>query len=233
MSLSADIVDRIVAGVLEQLGRPAEAAAPSADSRGNRSTRPSPKAVLEIGDAVITAGLLEARAINGAPVVFGARSVLTPSAREYLAKGKIDWTRGKDGERAIAAVGSWLALLARSTPALLATFEGALHQSYQKAIVGCSREAAVRAVGALCRGECDGVVVFTDKPEAVACRANRNPMVRAAVVETTLRIKPLRERMGVNLFAVDPEKRSTFDLRNLLREIAATGKPAPPSDWNE
>jgi hypothetical protein len=100
-------------------------------------------------------------------------------------------------------------------------------------LVGCHREAARRAVAALCRGESDGAIAFTGKPEALACYANRNARVRAAAVDTVGCVKRVRRTVGANLFAVDPGEQSVFALRSLLREIVSEGKPAVPADWNE
>ena len=75
--------------------------------------------------------------------------------------------------------------------------------------------------------------VFTGKPEALVCRANRNPQVRAAAVETVEQVKRSKTQLGANLFAIDPAERSVFALRNLLREIVSGNKPTVPSDWSE
>ena len=84
----------------------------------------------------------------------------------------------------------------------------------------------------LCRGECDGVLIFTGKPEAAVCRANRNPRVRGAAI-TTGADQTAPGRLGANLFAVNPADRSAFEIKNLLREVASIGKPAAPADWKE
>jgi hypothetical protein len=85
----------------------------------------------------------------------------------------------------------------------------------------------------LCRGECEGVIAVTGKPEALACYANRNAQVRAAAVETGEQVKRIKRTVGANLFVVDPGEQSVFALRSLLREIVSGGKPAVPADWNE
>ncbi len=196
------------------------------------------KTPIEIRDGVITAALLEERGIISGPIVFGRKSVLTPSAREFLATRKLDWRRA-DLERTRSrrhASSKWLAIVTRSTPAVAAALDLIGKDSgteWKRELTGCHREAASRATSALCRGECDAVVIFTGKPEAAVCRANRNPNVRGAAVVTVARIKSLKEQLGANLFAIDPTERSAFELRNLLRELGSTGKPMAPSDWKE
>jgi hypothetical protein len=232
-----DVIDRIVAGVLEQLRLPPAAAPRPVESSPAPKPADSKATPLEIGDSVITATLLEERGVISGPIVFGRKSVLTPSAREFLATRKLDWRRSNS-----AAVGSepmsakWLVLVTRSTPAVTAALDLIAKDTadeWSRELSGCHREAATRAVGAVCRGECDAVVIVTRKPEAAVCRANRNPNLRGAVVVTAARVKAIKAQLGPNLFAVDPTDRSAFELRNLLREIGSGGRPSPPSEWKE
>ncbi|HXY37622.1 MAG TPA: hypothetical protein VEI07_25585 [Planctomycetaceae bacterium] len=229
MTNAADLVDRIVAGVLEQLQAPAAAASsnpPTAPDQG-----------IAIQDAVITAALLETLGIVAGPVVFAAKAIVTPSAVDFLSTRKIAWTRSNCGASPTnAASAKWSVLISRSTPAVESALDAVGRQPgvhWQRELVGCHREAARRAVGALCRGECDGAIAFTGKPEALACYANRSPQVRVAAVDTTDRVKRAKRTMGANLFAIDPGEQSVFALRSLLREIVAGDKPAAPADWSE
>ncbi len=227
-----DVIDRIVAGVLEQLRLPSAAAPRPVESS------PAPKAsIVEIGDSVITGTLLEERGVISGPIVFGRNSVLTPSAREFLATRKLDWRRADSASgHSNSASAKWLAIVTRSTPAVTAALDLIAKDAaaqWSRELSGCHREAATRSVGAICRSECDAVVIITRKPEAAVCRANRNPNVRGAVVATAARVKAIKAQLGANLFAVDPTDRSAFELRNLLREIGSGGKPSPPSDWKE
>jgi hypothetical protein len=229
MTDSAELIDRIVAGVLEQLQAPATAAP------AHRSASAA-NGMLEIPDAVITAALLENRGVLRGPVVFGTKSILTPSAIDFLANRKIGWSRAASHVSSPAESAKWLTIVSRSNPAVQAALDAAGKQSgalWLRELVGCHREAAKRGVSALCRGEFDAVIAFTGKPEALACYANRNAQVRAAAVATAERIKNVKRTVGANLFAIDPTEQSAFALRNLLREIVAEGKPAVPADWNE
>jgi hypothetical protein len=230
MTNAADMVDRIVAGVLEQLQTPGAAGAPATRSAAATQT-------LVIPEAVITAALLESRGIVAGPVVFAAKAVVTPSAIDYLSSKKIGWTRsGSAATSSNSAGATWSVLISRSTPAIEAALDAIARQpgiQWQRELVGCHREAARRAVGALCRGECDGVVAFTRKPEALACHANRNIKVRAAVVDSAERVKRAQRTTGANLFAIDPADESVFALRSLLRQIVAESKPTVPADWSE
>ncbi len=229
MTNAADIVDRIVAGVLEQLHAPAVAAPANPPATATNGS-------LEIPDTVITAALLEMRGVVSGPVEFAAKAIVTPSAVDFLSSRKIGWTRTAGAATPNMSSATWSVLISRSTPAVVSAFDAAVQQRgvrWQRQLVGCHRESARLAVGALCRGECDGVIAVTGKPEALACYANRNAMVRAAVVETAERAKRVKRTSGANLFAVDPAEQSVFSLRRLLREIVSGGKPALPADWSE
>jgi hypothetical protein len=237
MTHPEDMIDRIVAGVLEQLRLPVDAAPrPAGSASSPEMPPPAPKTTLEIREDVITAALLEERGISFGPILIAAKSVLTPSARDFLAKRKVDWKRVPPNQMTAGLRGKWLAIVTRSTPAVAAALDSISQDAapeWNRELAGCHREAVSRAISALCRGECDAVVVFTGKPEAAVCRANRNPNVRAAAVTAATRVKTLMQDLGANLFAVDPAERSAFELRNLLRELGSAGKPAAPSDWNE
>ncbi|HET6326052.1 MAG TPA: hypothetical protein VFG04_15350 [Planctomycetaceae bacterium] len=230
MTNAADMIDRIVAGVLEQLQAPAVAAAPA--SRSTAAANGS----LVMDDSVITAALLETRGVVAGPVVFAPKAILTPSAIDFLSSRKIKWTRANKAPAAQTTIATWSVFVSRSTPALESALGAVARQpgvQWQRELVGCHREAARRAVGALCRGESDGVITFTSKPEALACHANRSAQVRAAAVQTGDGIKRIKRTLGANLFAVDPGEQSVFALQNLLREMVAGGKPAVPADWSE
>jgi hypothetical protein len=227
MAQSEKLEDRIVAEVMAQLER-SEDSAPS-------PAAPATARILEITDAVITAGLLEERGIKSGPIVVGPKAVLTPSAVDFLANRKINWSRGAACAKS-ASSAKWLALVTRSTPAVTAALDAVAGESggeWRRELLGCHREACERAMGALCRGEADGALVVTDKPEAVACRVNRNPVVRAVAITTVARIKTLKREMSPNLFAIDPTGRTEFELRSCLREIASDPKPAATSEWKE
>jgi ribose 5-phosphate isomerase RpiB len=84
----------------------------------------------------------------------------------------------------------------------------------------------------LCRGESAGVVVLADRCHWIACRANRNHYVRAAVVTDARAADQAREELGANLFCVPPTGMAQFALLNLLRSCGKVFAPKPPGDWN-
>ena len=253
----SDLFERIVAGVLKELRLPADGPPPAppqapapAPARAPSNSpaaaaaaavpRPAPASPtngekIELADDVITAALLQERGVSAGPIVIGAKSVLTPSAVDFLAERKLGWKRAATNSLLARKGGRWLAIVAHDTAAARAALDTVAQDAaaeWRRERADCHRAAATRAVDALCRGECDALVVFTEKPEAVVCRANRNPAVRAATVAAVARIKSIREQLGANLFAIDPGRHTAFELRSLLRELSAT-KPAAPPNWNE
>lgn len=213
MTNSDQLIDQIVANVLDQLGR---------------TDPPCPKsqgAAIEIHDDVITAALLEERATAAGPILIGAKSVLTPSARDFLAKRSDRWSRSNGKHGGPIQKAKWLCIVAHSTPAVAAALSMIDKEpiaTWKHELAGCHREAASRAIDAICRGECEGVLVLTSKPEAVACRANRNEKVRAAGIATVARIRAIRNDLQANVYAIDPSNVSAFELKKLMQEIASS-----------
>ena len=90
-----DVIDRIVAGVLEQLRLPSAAAPrPVESSPPPKPIGPTASAI-EISDGVITGTLLEERGIISGPLVFGRKSVLTPSARRIPGDSQAQLAAGR------------------------------------------------------------------------------------------------------------------------------------------
>jgi len=140
--------------------------------------------VLSLPDPVITHKLLDEN-VNGAKTIrIAPRAILTPSARDFLRTRGIDCVREELTATSNPANTVWQMIISTASPGIDAAFDqlrtsGVL--CYKK-IVGVPAEAAQHAVSAICRGETAGVVVFSGEPELVACLANRNDRVRAAVV---------------------------------------------------
>src|ERR1700722_18287130 len=158
MSQPEEMIERIVAGVLAQLQRPA-ATAPSPPARADHSpAQPGPAKTIEIQDDVVTGTLLEERGIISGTIVFGRKSVLTPSALDFLNTRKLAWQRADRNNAVTATRGKCLAIVTRSTPAVVSALDLIGKEAvadWNRELSGCHREAAQRAVSALCRGECD------------------------------------------------------------------------------
>ncbi|MCH7686836.1 MAG: hypothetical protein IH899_09175 [Planctomycetes bacterium] len=217
------LVDQIVRDVMQQLRTLPEA-----------KQSPGAAQPVVLHERVITEELLEQQ-LNGAKrIEVGTKSVLTPSARDFLSQQKIEWQRQPETKSTTQT--HWKAIVVQSTSAVTAALND-LEQSTQtcwnQEITGTTCEAVSAAVSAICRAEADGVVIFTGKPESVACRANRNLKVRAAVLGDVRRTESIKTEMGVNLFCINPDGKTYIELRNLLRAVTSGSTPRVPENWNE
>jgi hypothetical protein len=223
MKYDTVLVDQIVRDVMQQLR--------SLPETKQSSTAAEP---VVLHERVITEELLEQQ-INGAKrIEIGVKSVLTPSARDFLSKQKIKWQR--QSQTIFTTQIHWKAIVVQSTSAVTAALNDLEHSTqtcWKQEIAGTTCEAVSEAVSALCRAEADGVVIFTAKSESVACKVNRNLKVRAAVVGDVRRAESIKTEMGVNLFCINPDGKTYIELRNLLRAVTAGAAPQVPEDWNE
>lgn len=234
MDIDERFIDRVVQGVLRQLsGSPADALRDA--SAGESSSSPATD-VVTFDERVVTGELLERRVDGARHVVLAPGAILTPTARDVLRTRNLELVRRTPSANASpTAADTRLALVVRSTPALGTALDDARSStgvSWQRDMLGCPWDAAARAIGAICRGEAAVVAVFAAEAEVVACRANRNARVRAAVVSDVRRLEKLARRLGPNVYCIDPDGRSFVEIRNLLRAIAAA-TPECPRGWKE
>lgn len=217
-----DLIEQIVANVLAELQPKATVRAPTAS--------PSPPvakadaAVVDLDLPVITAEILAERVRQNQTIRIGRRSILTPSARDWLAARKISCTRISGGHAgSTASSARWHVVVTAVTPAV-ATLRQSL-AGWKTELLGTPKEAAEYGVRVLCTGEADGVLGLCHAAESVACLANRNPKVRAAVLASPGDLQELVAQLSPNLLVVNPRGKSFVDLRNLLRSVGGLGKP--------
>lgn len=235
--LDERLVDQIVSGVLERLqGRSETVRAPvpqpQSAAAGQKQDIPLPDDIV-LSERVITGDLLE-RSVNGhRRIQIAAKAVLTPSAREFLRKSDVEWSR-LDGQASRSAGASlWKAIVLQAPPVVTGAVEDMMRSGWQRELVGSAREAVEQVSSSICRGEAAGVVVFSEQADAIVCRANRNEKVRGAVASDVKHLDAIRREMGANLIGIRPQGRSYFELRNLLRAFSGNGAPQPPAGWNE
>lgn len=217
MRPTEQLVNQIVAAVLERIGTARVAPA-------ERETTTIP-----IDEPVITAAVLEKQVADNTPIVIGPRAIITPSARDYIRHNNIILSRGEQPSQPTQNKNQtiWRAFVVQSTDAVTQ----ALGTTWQSALANSTPDAAGAAIDAICRAEADGVVVFADAADAVACLANRNDRVRAAAVRDMNDIDNLKQQLGPNVWVIRPSGRSFIELRNLLRGLSAN-KPVLPAGWN-
>jgi hypothetical protein len=187
---------------------------------------------------VITADVLENAVRPGQALRIGRSSILTPSARDWLNAKRISWTRqDKSAASGSTASGStskfrWQLVLQTVTPSVQALHEGLrrLADGWKIELVGQPMEAAALATSLINTADCDGVVVFSEYAEFIACKANRNERVRAAVMHNSKQWELVTRTLGANVVCISPVGRTFVELRNLLRECAAS-KPNKPAGF--
>lgn len=211
------LVEQIVVEVMRHLvahGRSVAVSEP-----GTLNSQPS---TLNLSENVITADLLAETSVGKSVVEVSSQAIVTPSARDWLKQNRIELTRRPDAETSTNnQKPDWL-LVVQTTGAAV---EIVLDDAGRSGAPGSLREsasdaasAAKLAIAAVERGgKC---VVFSAEPEIVACLANRNEKVRAAVVADAAAVDRVKSGLDGNAFVVDPTGRSFFELRNLLRRIA-------------
>lgn len=228
MTAESDLIEQIVANVLAELQPPpaSPVRAPSPPTIVSPVVKSSPL-VIDLDVPVVTANLLAERLRGSQAVRIGRRSVITPSARDWLASKKISWTRGTgNASTEPSATARWQLVLTTVTPAIT-TLRPTL-TGWKSELLGTPKEAADHSLRVICTGEADGVLGLCGSAETVACLANRNPKIRAAVLNTALELPALVEHLGPNLLVINPRGKSFVELRNLVRAVETLAKPQAP-----
>ena len=160
---------------------------------------------VRISERVITGELLRRLAV-GAVVQISPKALLTPSARDAVASLKLQVVReSAAGPTTAGRQTSWLVLSAQPGTALDSALPGWKTAGGRVELrrTATPAETAEQAIGALCRGEAQGVLVLSPEPEWIACLANRNDRVRGASVATAAALSRLSAGLKFNLLAVD------------------------------
>ncbi len=192
---------------------------------------PAKPVAVELTVPIITADVLDQSVRAGQTLRIGRNSILTPSARDWLNSKRISWSRqDKSSATTSASRARWQVILQTVTPTVRSLQDGLrrLADGWKVEIVGQPLEAAVLATSLVSTAECDGVVIFTEQAELIACKANRNERVRAAVMQNPKQWEHVVRSLGANVVCISPIGRTFIELRNLLRDCAVT-RPRPPA----
>ncbi len=240
------LIEQIVSNVLAQL-QPASVRpvveSPKSTTKMETVGKPAvePQAIvkpaaIELTASIITADLLEETARVGQPLRIGRHSILTPSARDWLHTKRVDWSRidklASGGSASTMGVARWQLIVQTVTPTVKALHDGLKRQpdGWKIELVGQAAEAATLAIGSISKAEHDGVAVLSEYAEIIACRANRNERVRAAVISDRKQLELTMRHLGVNVVCINPNGRTFIEMRNLLRDCAAK-RPMVPAGW--
>ena len=230
------LIERIVSNVLAQLQAASVRPVVESPKSTPKTMTIEKPAAIELTASIITADLLEETARIGQPLKIGRRSILTPSARDWLHTNRIDWSRidklAGDGSGATKGAARWQLIVQTVTPTVKALLDGLKRQSegWKIELVGQAAEAATLAIGSISKAEHGGVAILSEYAEIIACRANRNDRVRAAVVSDRKQLELTMQHLGVNVVCINPKGRTFIEMRNLLRDCAAK-KPVVPAEW--
>ncbi len=239
MGVDEDVVERIVGEVMGQLATDSASMHTDTDNqRVDRYESPSDgiQKELHFSEKIVTAELLQTQLNGEMRISLEANSILTPSARDHLVSQKIQWCRKPAREASKFGASCYLAITIQSTSdttTALDEIERSDGTKWRREIVGQLTEAVEMAVSTLCRADADGVVVFSEQAESIACRSNRNKSVRAAVVEDVASVQYVKRTMDANLLAIKPAGKGYFALRNMLRSFMKDGPAKVPSDCGE
>jgi hypothetical protein len=220
MNFTPEQVEFIVQSVLKEVGSKADAARPLAGPHVIPPTVPAASKGVSISNAVITEALLSETVNGSVQVRIGPKAILTPSARDFLRSRGIEIIR--EGPHAKSTHASrWQVLVTKSTPQIAAAVESLKTSGItcDVRLLGTPAEAVAQAIGALCRGEAERIVIFTDEPEWAACQANRNDRVRAAAVGDVAAVERVQLSLKANVLAINPAGRGVNELSALLREF--------------
>lgn len=208
MSTQSQMIDDVVQSVLREL-RGKGTCTTTAEAPGS-----SPRGVV-IDDPVVTEATLAGRVSGLREVVFSPRTVLTPTAKDYLRSNQISWTRsgvvGYDGTG--SSTGPKI-VATHSTIAVGSAFNGG-------DLVRIGLKDASRVVSeAVSTGV---VLVLTAKPHSLAINLNRNEDLRAIALEDITKAAPCVLDAKANCVCVKPNGRSKDELKNLARTISNCG----------
>lgn len=209
------LIEQIVREVMRRL-TPNASSAPASSETNNRQTA-------ELADSIITADVLAEKAAGRKKVIVRARAIVTPSARDWLRHNNVELIRGATATTASAEMTSDQLVITHSASQTIdRVLEDAGRQSsggWNRNNVVSAGDAAKKAIGELRRESSRVIVVLTSEPEVVACLANRNEKVKAAVVADAAAVARVKSGLCGNVFVIDPARRSFFELRNMLRRV--------------
>ncbi len=231
MSQPEDLINQIVRAVLKEIRSRSTAAPTLPAGSAGASGRDD---VTLIDEPVITEDVLADITTNGKPIQIGPQAVLTPTARDFLKSHNVNWIRAAAGG-ATSTTRCWKAFIVQETEAAkqaIAELQRSTSVTWQQELADCTDQAAQAAIDAICRAECEGVVILAKAAQRVACLANRNERVRASVVTDVRSVGTIRKCLGANVYVVCPRGRSFVELRNILRAVGSIGTPQPPANWN-
>ncbi|HSG69731.1 MAG TPA: RpiB/LacA/LacB family sugar-phosphate isomerase [Planctomycetaceae bacterium] len=221
MNIDSRTIDDIVAGVLKQLGTATVVRAEKADEQAPF-----------LDATVVSEDVLREHAAGTEQLLLREDAIITPSGRDWLRRNHISWERRPSHKTTSHNASDWRLILIGKPDLAEKVVEAGRSLEWLTERVNDTDAATKLAISLVTQGEVVGAIVVSDQPERIACRANRNPEIRAAAAHSVEDVKRIRQQLGANLIAIASSERSYFELRNVFRAISAGGPPAEPADWS-
>lgn len=234
MQIDSHTIDRIVAGVLRQLGTGTGVDGASGAVTAETRRRGGHAESVAVTTNVVTADVLMGGLNGSARVVVAERAIVTPAAWDAAREHGIEIVRSSTGGFADGPTGaprrsaakrdelegatSPLAIVISNTGAVERLWDD-LKPTWQREFLGCTDDAAALAISAVCRGESSVVVVLAEQTHRAACLANRNARLKAVAVRDAGDVRAIKLQLRANVWCIDPTGRSWFELRNLFRAV--------------
>ncbi|QDT36485.1 hypothetical protein [Stratiformator vulcanicus] len=219
------VIDDIVAAVLSQLKASAKGDATPVPQSAEKAP------AITIDAAVITESVLEKQWERKNVLKIGDRSLLTPSAKDFLKRNHVDWVRASttvQPAESEGGAGRWLFYPVSVTKSGLSVSDRVIKNSkmaFRRELVGCPAEATDHATAELLRGAADGAIVITNEPEVAACRANRSRGIRGCVATDPDQVDRVTRQLNPNYWAVTELQAFRFgQILNAIVSRAASGR---------
>lgn len=207
-TIDDEIINIIIKNVVQQLQHVKGKAQPAVNTNKTDETT--------LNELVITEETLLKRINGQKEIIVGAKSIITPSGKDYLRTNKISWRRCDTKNIQPTSQQKWDIFFLDDAKPMQHLFK---EMPVNRERVSSPEEAAKKGIRTICRGSSAGVIVITNRPELVCSLANRNNKVRAAVVQNVQHWEEMKQYFAGNLFCINPVGRNAFELRNLLKRI--------------
>lgn len=225
MPIDTATIDRIVAGVLTQLGGDDVArgeVTTEARRHGESSVERRASSVVEIAERVVTAAVLEEIAGDAAEIVVDAKAVVTPAARD-IAKSRGFTIRRRTANSPArktldtqhSALNPLLIIVHHTDP--IARLWDDLRSTWRREFLGCPDDAAQLAIAELARGGTSQVVIVAEQVHRAACLANRHERAKAVAIRDAADVQAIRTQLRANVWCLSPQNKSWFELRRLFQ----------------
>lgn len=213
MTIDPQLAEQVVAVALERL-------------HAEGSVRPDTDHVV-IDDPVVTGELLEQKLGSSRQVELAPGSILTPTARDVVARlGVACQWRGPS--RPQESTAGWCLLLSGTV-----MVGQRIPSFWSVERIDTDTTVVARAVARIGTTGVQGVLVFSTRPHQVACLANRNQHVRAAVIRSLSEARQVWQEFGANLLVLSPSEAGALETGRVLQLYVETAVELAPADWTE